>query len=730
VPGDNTPYYTTKEQLLSLLPKNLQQVTDAGSSTSNGIFIYGQFNNSLSLDPGVTELEGQSQMIVDTSRQTKIRISAENAENFIKSTKSEDGIPVSSTTLKFPTTNGNRTHTLPNQGGTIATEEYVANVAGTKADLVDGKVPSAQLPSYVDDVIEGYFNDPDFYEDASYINLITPEQGKIYVDISVADKTTTYRWSGSAYIVIDDPLDYASQIEAEGNSENTKVMTPFRVFQNWYKNANEYVLSGLQTATKTIVGAINDLNDFAKTRFGQYLGINSWNGFTSAYGSATITVGNGSYFGLQGQFSYFVSTIITPVWSPVADVRYCSVYVDIADSLVKVQAGTLTNKDRRTKLLLTVLTSSDGGATVTGSVNNTAYIENAINLNADFHKYVKAKIGYIINGKSDKTLGLGNGMTWLPSAGDVTSDYGRNWAVTPAITTVNWLAMGVSGILEAASFTNLDSVVAGSIFSNYYEDSANAFALTQLSATNKAQNLRVFVVFDSSTPTVPTVVIQRGQKEYATIEDAKAGIHDENYTYAGLATELWEVGVISVRKSPTLTNTHCLFTMTNRWCDYAGGGGSASVDLSGYMLKSTYDTNNNGVVDTATNADNLGNQLPSHYATIAGVETLTNKTIVEKRVDITLTGASYTPDTATYNYFRFLNSGFPATINAPTETPTFSKMIMFEFNNSNNQAISWNTIFTDSPSIIRPTGNHATYKLKILYMYNTVSAKWEIIATN
>ena len=63
----------------------------------------------------------------------------------------------------------------------------------------NGKVPSAQLPSYVDDVIEGYYNDGTFYEDSEYATAITPETGKIYIDLA---SNKTYRWSGSTYVAI------------------------------------------------------------------------------------------------------------------------------------------------------------------------------------------------------------------------------------------------------------------------------------------------------------------------------------------------------------------------------------------------------------------------------------------------------------------------------------------------------------------------------------------------
>lgn len=59
-----------------------------------------------------------------------------------------------------------------------------------KANLVNGKVPLAELPSYVDDVVE-YPTVADFPAEG--------ERGKIYVATSTNE---TYRWSGSEYIMI------------------------------------------------------------------------------------------------------------------------------------------------------------------------------------------------------------------------------------------------------------------------------------------------------------------------------------------------------------------------------------------------------------------------------------------------------------------------------------------------------------------------------------------------
>ena len=66
-----------------------------------------------------------------------------------------------------------------------------------------GKVPRSQLPSYVDDVIEGYLDSGNFYKDAGHTQLITPEDGKIYVNLA---DNTTYRWGGTAYVQISSSL--------------------------------------------------------------------------------------------------------------------------------------------------------------------------------------------------------------------------------------------------------------------------------------------------------------------------------------------------------------------------------------------------------------------------------------------------------------------------------------------------------------------------------------------
>lgn len=129
--------------------------------------------------------------------------------------------------------------------GSVTEEEFIEALKN-KADLVSGKVPAEQLPSYVDDVIEFesiingsnpinfYLNNQNYTDKVYYIQgstsiegtlsfkynkkfinfgtntseddwiIIEPEQGKIYINVgSGNDSNHSFRWSGSDLIDLD-----------------------------------------------------------------------------------------------------------------------------------------------------------------------------------------------------------------------------------------------------------------------------------------------------------------------------------------------------------------------------------------------------------------------------------------------------------------------------------------------------------------------------------------------
>ena len=98
---------------------------------------------------------------------------------------------------------------LKMNGATVSTVDLglFADSASGKDEA--GKIKSALLPSYVDDIIEGYYNPTDgkFYTSKSgstYSGEITPSAGVIYVDL---DTDGSYRWGGSEYVNISNPID-------------------------------------------------------------------------------------------------------------------------------------------------------------------------------------------------------------------------------------------------------------------------------------------------------------------------------------------------------------------------------------------------------------------------------------------------------------------------------------------------------------------------------------------
>lgn len=95
----------------------------------------------------------------------------------------------------------------------------------------DGKVPSSQLPGYVDDVLE-FDNQSGFPQ--------TGESGKIYV---AKDTNKTYRWSGSSYIEI-------SQSIALGETSST-------AYAGNKGKANAEAIAALQELVNTINSSLS-----------------------------------------------------------------------------------------------------------------------------------------------------------------------------------------------------------------------------------------------------------------------------------------------------------------------------------------------------------------------------------------------------------------------------------------------------------------------------------------
>ena len=144
------------------------------------------------------------------------------------------------------------------------------------APIVNGKVPEQYLPSYVDDVIEGYYNSTDgkFYEESTYQTEIAGERGKIYISL---DTDKSYRWSGTVFVELTSGgvvYSAGSGIDISGTNEISVDNTIARMTD----------LSGYLPLTGgTMAGAINSQNIVPATDDSYRLGSS-----TSKYNSAYV----------------------------------------------------------------------------------------------------------------------------------------------------------------------------------------------------------------------------------------------------------------------------------------------------------------------------------------------------------------------------------------------------------------------------------------------------------
>ena len=177
----------------------------------------------------------------------------------------------------------------------------------SKASLVGGKVPASELPSYVDDVVEGYYNglDGKFYEESTFETEITPEASKIYTDLAT---NKTYRWGGSAYAQLDAGLVLGETAgtayegsKGKANADNISALQTAVAGKADSSSLASVATSGLYSdlsGTPTIPDDLADLNDDATHRLVTDTEKSTWSGKadSSDISTAISTAFNGITF--------------------------------------------------------------------------------------------------------------------------------------------------------------------------------------------------------------------------------------------------------------------------------------------------------------------------------------------------------------------------------------------------------------------------------------------------
>lgn len=145
-----------------------------------------------------------------------------------------------------------------------ASEKGVPNGVATLGS--DGLVPSSQLPSYVDDVIEAYIvgSTPlqaDWLSATQGGQPLTPESGKIYVIMTEGDyQNQQYRWGGTVYVLCS-PSDVNSVNGKTGivtlTQDDIGPGSTYTQFAITDKNKLDGIASGATANSITINGASN-----------------------------------------------------------------------------------------------------------------------------------------------------------------------------------------------------------------------------------------------------------------------------------------------------------------------------------------------------------------------------------------------------------------------------------------------------------------------------------------
>jgi len=381
---------------------------------------------------------------------------------------------------------------------TINAVDSTARIASTEKGAVNGvatldaggKVPTAQLPSYVDDVLE-------------YANLAgfpaTGETGKIYVAI---DTNKTYRWSGTAYVYITSGavdsvagrtgvVTLAKGDVGLGNVDNTSdVNKPVSTAQQTALNLKANLASPTLTGVPLAPTASVDTNttQIATTAYVKSQGFATSSGVTAVSGTAPIVSSGGNTPAISiPAATASVSGHMTSTQASKLDGIATGAQVNVATNLgqgtlttttvpLTSSTGTGTTLPAATTTLAGVMSSTDKtkldgiatGAQV-NTVTSVAGKTGAVTL-------VKADVGLSnVDNTADSTKSVASAalLTTARTIGGISFNGSANIDLPGVNTAGNQNTTGSSSHLIDSNFSRITNPIGGS-FSHVVQDTTGA----------------------------------------------------------------------------------------------------------------------------------------------------------------------------------------------------------------------------------------------------------------